>query len=480
MDINFTLNGKKITCEAEPSDTLLDVLRYQGCFSVKRSCYTGECGNCAILMDGKLLPSCVLPAPQAEGHQILTVEGLSEGQDLHPIQKAFVETGAVQCGFCTPGMILATKALLDRTKYPSLDDAKDALGAILCRCTGYYQPLEAVMRAAAYLRGEAVPPYTRPEESVIVNPKDADRFHWVGKSVDKLDAPKMAKGKPVYVDDIELPGMLHGMLMTSPYAHARIRDIDTSEAEALPGVHCVLTYKNVKRQIYASGGQTYPNPKPWDQVCLDNKVRFVGDRVAAVAADSVDLCMKAIDLIKVDWEVLPAVFDMEETMKDGAPIIHDEPDAYGVADAAHNKAFVIDAAYGNLQDDFASSDLVVERVYHTQQVQQTPLEPHIVITWLDENDRLVVRTSTQVPFHVRRIISPLIDVPVKNIRVIKPRIGGGFGAKQEVLLEDLCSLLTIRTGRPVRFYFSRKEEFQSSRSRHSDRIRFKVGVMKSG
>lgn len=480
MEINFTLNGKAISCEAEPTDTLLDILRYQGCYSVKRACYTGECGNCAILMDGKLLPSCVMPAPQAEGHHIETVEGLTERQEIHPIQKAFVETGAVQCGFCTPGMILATNALLDKTLYPSLDDAKDALGAILCRCTGYYQPLDSVMRAAAYLRGEDLPPYTNADDEVVYEGEPPQNFKKIRKSEQKIDAVKLAKGKPVFTDDIELPGLLHGMLMTSPYAHARILDIDTSAAEALPGVHAVLTYKNVKRHIYGSGGQTYPNPKPWDQVSLDNKVRFVGDRVAVVAAESVDLCHQAISLIKVKWEVLPAVFDMEESMNEGAPMIHDEPDAIGIEDAKHNIAAKIDAAYGDLEKDFNESDLVVERKYYTSQVQQTPLEPHIVITYLDENDRLVVRTSTQVPFHVRRIISPLIDVPVQNIRVIKPRIGGGFGAKQEVLLEDLCSLLTIHTGRPVRFYFSRQDEFRSSRSRHPDVIRYKVGVMKSG
>ncbi len=480
MEIKFTLNGKAVTCEGEPSDTLLDVLRYLGCYSLKRACYTGECGNCAIIMDGVLLPSCVMPAPQAEGHEIITVEGLSQTGQLSPIQQAFIETGAIQCGYCTPGMILATQTLLDKNRYPSLEDAKEALGSVLCRCTGYYQPLESVMRAAAALRGEALPPYSRGDDSVIMDEETKAKFSSIGKSEIKVDGAKLAKGKPVFVDDIELPGMLHGMLMTSPHAHARILDIDTSEAEALPGVHAVLTYKNVKRKIYASGGQTYPNPPPWDQVCLDNKVRFVGDRVAAVAADTVELCQKAISLIKVKWEVLPAVFDMEESMKEGAPVIHDEPDAVAIADASRNKAYVIDANYGDLEKEFEASDLVVEQVYYTQQVQQTPLEPHIVITWLDEDERLVVRTSTQVPFHVRRIISPLIDVPVKNIRVIKPRIGGGFGVKQEMLLEDLSALLTLRTGRPVRFYFSRQDEFRSSRSRHSDRIRFKVGVTKEG
>ena len=261
MEINFTLNGKQISCEVEPHDTLLDVLRYQGCYSVKRACYTGECGNCAALMDGKLLPTCVMPAMQAEGHRIVTVEGLSEGQDLHPIQKAFVETGAVQCGFCTPGMILAAKALLDRTKYPSLEEAKDALGAILCRCTGYYQPLDAVMRVAAYLRGEEVSPYTRADEAVIIDKKTTESFSWIGKSVNKIDAPKMAKGRPVYVDDIEIPGMLHGMLMTSPYAHARIRNIDTTQAEALPGCTLCSHLQKCKTTNLCIRGANLPQSK---------------------------------------------------------------------------------------------------------------------------------------------------------------------------------------------------------------------------
>ncbi len=480
MEIKFTLNGTETTCQAGEKETLLDLLRSLGIFSVKRACYTGECGNCAVIMDGKLVPSCILPAPQAGGHAITTVEGLSEGQDLNLIQKAFTETGAVQCGFCTPGMILATKVLLDKNLNPSLEEAGDALGAILCRCTGYKQPLEAVMRAAAYLRGEKVPPYTRAADSVIPDKNITAQFTAVGKPATKIDAAKLAKGKPVYTDDIVLPGMLHGMLLTSPYAHARIRDIDTSAAEALPGVRCVLTYKNVKRVIYASGGQTYPQPMPHDQVCLDNKVRYIGDRVAAVAADSVEICKKALSLIKVDYEILPAVFDMADAMKEGAPVIHDEPDAVGIKDAKHNKAYVIDAAYGDLDAKFKESDYIFEKIYSTPQVQQTPLEPHIVITYLDEDGRLVVRTSTQVPFHCRRIIAPLIGLPIKDIRVIKPRIGGGFGAKQEILLEDLCALLTLRTGKPVRFYFSRADEFRSSRSRHPDRIRYKIGVTKTG
>ena len=480
MKIEFTLNGKPISCQADANETMLDLLRRLRCYSVKRACYTGECGNCAVIMDGKLVTSCVQPAPAVDGHDLLTVEGLSADHELNLIQKAFMETGAIQCGFCTPGMILATKALLNQNKYPSLKDAKETLGAILCRCTGYNQPVDAVLRAAAYLRGEEVKAYSKSAEHILWTNGLNEQYTKIGKPAIKVDAEKLAKGRAVFTDDFELPGMLHGMLMTSPYAHARIRKFDKSEAEKVPGVHCILCYLDVERKVYASGGQTFPQPPPWDQVCLDDKVRFVGDRVAVVAAETVEQCREAISKIKIEWEILPSVFDVEDAMKEGAPVIHDEPDAIHIHDAEHNKAYEINAEFGDLDKEFAASDVIVEHTYYTQQQQHTPLEPHIVITYWDEDDRLIVRTSTQVPFHCRRIIAPIIGLPVQRIRVVKPRIGGGFGSKQEILLEDLCALLTIRTGRPVRFYFSREDEFRSSRSRHPDKITFKIGVMKSG
>ncbi|MCS6826768.1 MAG: molybdopterin-dependent oxidoreductase, partial [Caldilinea sp.] len=251
-------------------------------------------------------------------------------------------------------------------------------------------------------------------------------------------------------------------------------------ARALPGVHAVLTYQDVPRVIYASGGQSWPNPHPWDQVSLDSKVRHVGDRVAVVAAESPEIAEEALKLIEVEYEVLPAVFDPLETMKPGAPIIHDEPDAVGIADAEHNIAVKIHAAVGDVEKALAESDYVFERTYRVHQVQQASIEPHVVVTYWDEDERLVIRTSTQVPFHVRRMIAPLIGLPVKRIRVIKPRIGGGFGGKQEMLIEDLCAHLTIATGRPVRFEYTRAQEFTSARSRHPMVITFRAGVMRDG
>ncbi len=515
MNIHLTLNGVSRTLACEPGETLLSVLRRNGVWSVKHGCETGECGACSVLLDGKLTPTCVMLAAQADGHALETVEALDRGPGapLHPIQQAFAETGAIQCGYCTPAMVLAAKELLSRTPTPTETEIRDALGGVLCRCTGYVKPVEAVQRAAAILRGEAVPPIDAagsvplegffdavrrpmepdlpgPSDNVLTQPKVAlftfptvdlqGATEVVGKPEVKVDAVKLVKGKPAFADDFDLPGMLHAAMLTSPHAHARIKRIDASKARALPGVHAVLTYQDVPRVIYASGGQSWPNPHPWDQVSLDSKVRHVGDRVAVVAAETPEIAREALKLIEVEYEVLPAVFDPLETMKPGAPIIHDEPDAVGIADAEHNIAVKIHAAVGDVEKALAESDYVFERTYRVHQVQQASIEPHVVVTYWDEDERLVIRTSTQVPFHVRRMIAPLIGLPVKRIRVIKPRIGGGFGGKQEMLIEDLCAHLTIATGRPVRFEYTRTQEFTSARSRHPMVITFRAGVMRDG
>jgi len=293
-----------------------------------------------------------------------------------------------------------------------------------------------------------------------------------------VDGVKLAAGRPVFTDDVRLPGMLYGALLTSPHAHARIKRIDAGPARALPGVHAVLTHEDVPRVKYASGGQSYPQPPPFDQVSLDDKVRHVGDRVAVVAAETVELAQRALRLIEVEYEVLPHVLDAEEAMLPGAPVIHDEPDTQGAYDPRGNIVHRIEAEVGDREAEWGRADHVFEGTYRTSQQQHAHIEPHVCITYWDEDGRLVVRSSTQVPFHVRRILSPLIGLPVKQIRVIKPRIGGGFGNKQEMILEDLCSHLTIATGRPVRMEYTRRQEFTSSRSRHPHVMRYKIGVTK--
>lgn len=496
---NLEINGAQRKLSVGISESLLDALRRNSYWSVKRGCDTGDCGVCTVLMDGKPIRSCTVKATDADGHTITTVEGLTQNGELHAIQQAFIETGAIQCGYCTPAFVLVTKALLDSNPSPSATEVREALSGVLCRCTGYVRIVEAVLRAAAILRGEIVNPPVNPElplqsdislpeayyrrgsdtvplPPLLLTPSKMDPTKTVGQPARKIDAEKLARGRPVFTDDIKLEGMLYGALLTSPHAHARIKSINKSKALALPGVHYVLTHKDLPRIKHSSGGQSYPQPLPYDQVCLDNKVRHVGDRVAVVAAETPEIAEKALRLIDVEYDLLPVMLDPQKAMQDGAPIIHDEPDTDGIFDAQHNIVHHIEAQVGDVQAVLADADYVFEGEYRTPKQQHVHLEPHVCITYWDEDDRLAIRTSTQVPFHIRRMVAPLIGLPVKRIRVIKPRIGGGFGNKQEMILEDLCAHLTIKTGRPVRMEYTRTQEFTSSRSRHPNIIRYKIGV----
>ena len=502
VDVTLTINNKLRTLSVGLDESLLVALRRASYFSVKYGCDDGTCGVCTVLLNGKPVRSCKVKAVDVDGAEITTLEGLGRNGELHPLQSAFMETGAIQCGYCTPAQILSAKALLDQNPDPSEDEIRKSLNGVLCRCTGYVRGVEAVKRAAAILRGEKVSPYTHVEQilpddveqielpeafyrrdggrnplpPLVITPRAMPPTRILGKPEVKIDARKLAQGRPVFTDDLHLDGMLYGALLTSPHAHARIRNIDASRARALPGVHAVLTYKDIPRVKYASGGQSYPQPLPYDQVSLDDKVRHVGDRVAIVAAETPEIAQRALELIEVDYEVLPAVVDPERAMQDGAPVIHDEPDTEGIYDAQHNVVHHIAAEVGDVEQAFAEADHLFEGEYRTPKQQQVHLEPHVCITYLDEDDRLVIRTSTQVPFHIRRMVAPLIGLPVRRIRVIKPRIGGGFGNKQELILEDLCAHLTLATMRPVRMVYSRTQEFTSSRSRHANIIRYRIGV----
>jgi len=302
----------------------------------------------------------------------------------------------------------------------------------------------------------------------------------VGHNLRKVDGVKLVTGGGAFTDDIQLPGLLYGKILPSPYAHARIKHIDASKARALDGVHAVLTYQDVPRVPHTTAGQAWPEPSPYDTYLLDSKVRFVGDRVAAVAAESRSVAEEALRLIEVEYDVLPAVLDMEQAMAPGAPVIHDEPDAKNIYDAAHNVAGYILREIGNVDEGFREADYIIEREYRTQRQQHAMLEPHVSICWLDADGRLVIRSSTQVPYHCRRQVAQILQLPVSRVHVIKPRIGGGFGGKQEMLLEDICGALTLATRRPVKIEYTREEEFYMARSRHPQILRMKMGVKRDG
>ena len=309
-----------------------------------------------------------------------------------------------------------------------------------------------------------------------------DGYTAVNKSPRRVDALKLALGKGTYTDDVALEGALFVKVLWSPHAHARITRIDTTEAEKVPGVRCILHHGNVPRVAYTTAGQGHPEPSPYDSFMFDAKVRFVGDRVAAVAADTERAAAIAVSKIVVEYEVLPAIFDPRAALAEGAVQIHDEPESFGLPgfDKTRNIAAAMHVDHGPVDEAFAKADIVLEREYSVPYQAHCCLEPHQAITWLDEDHRLVVRVATQVPFHSRRILARVLGIPLQRIRVIKPRIGGGFGGKQEVLLEDIPAMMTLRTGRPARLVLTRAEELASSRTRHPQILRWKTGVTKDG
>jgi putative selenate reductase molybdopterin-binding subunit len=504
MEINLNLNGEAATLVVKPSDTLLAALRGEGLVSVRYGSDTGETGAGAILLDGRLTNSDCLLAAQADGHAVMTLEALNEAE-MHPIQAAFVATGALQSGYSAPAMILGTFALLAQNPDPSEAEIRDMLSGILDRETAYVKPVEAILRAAILMRGDTTEPFaplivapmTDGTNAVEVAPDDepldvaaamprvvpsldVPAMTVVGKAEIKVDAIRLVKGNPAFTDDFEARGQLIAKVLRSPHANARILEIDDSRATALDGVHAVMHYKNTPRVKYASGGQSWPNPYPYDQVSFDDTVRHVGDRVAAVAAETLEIAEEALGLIDVTYEVLPAVFDELDAMNDDAPKVHDEDDTEGIYDADRNIVVHIGAQRGDVDAALDSAPHVYEQTFRVHQVQPVPIENHISVAWLDSDERLVVRTSTQVPFHVRRMLAPLVGMEIKNIRIIKPRIGGGFGAKQEMLIEDIVAHLAIKTRRPVKLELTREEEFMSSRTRHPQTITYKTGVDHSG
>ncbi|MCD4802692.1 MAG: molybdopterin-dependent oxidoreductase [Anaerolineales bacterium] len=526
MMLNLELNINKETYQvsAYPGERLFTILRRLGFSSVKFGDEHGKSGSDTVLMDGKPVNSYLLLAAQAEGHEIETIEmmgehphqGWKETRGLHILQQEFVKTGAIQCGYCTPAQILAAKELLSREPDPTEEQVRDAISGVLCRCTGYKKPVEAVLRAAARLRGVEVPPIEDPievppewinspfddsipqektvqsidgttltAEKVITTLKVSTKpedWQQVGKPKVKVDAVKLVQGKPAFVADFEHRDMLYAKVLFSPHAHALIKSIRTEKALEIPGVAAVLTHKDLPRVVYSTAGQSDPIPGPLDCFSLDNKVRFVGDRVAFVAAESEEIAERATKEIEVEYELLDPIFDSRDSMKPGAPVIHDEKEYVNFADSdpERNLAAEIRIDIGDLEQGFKDADHIFEAEYEVPKVQPAHIEPHAVVTYWDEDDRLVIRTSTQVPFHVRRMIAPVIGLPVKRIRVIKPRVGGAFGGKQELLIEDVAAHLTIATGRPVQFVYTREEEFIASRSRHPMRIRMKTGVKKDG
>jgi 4-hydroxybenzoyl-CoA reductase alpha subunit len=456
--LRLRINGRPVTAVAKTNVTLLSLLRDAlNMTGTKCGCEEGDCGACTVLMDGVPVNSCLVLAAEAEGREITTIEGLAAGGTLHPIQKSFVETGGIQCGFCTPGMILSAKALLDANPDPTEEEIARGLAGNLCRCTGYVRIIDSVRRAAH-------PEMPRPIEAG----ESEDETDVVGKSLPKKDAPAKATGRAVYTGDMRLPGMLRGKILGSPHPHARILSIDTSAAETMEGVFAVITAKDVPDVKYGVSPARYD-----EHVLAVDRVRHVGDEVAAVAAVDEETAERALESIRVEYEVLPAVFDAEEALREGAPQLHEK--------YSGNVNTEIHQEFGDLEKAFAEADLVREDVFRGQRTMQTPMEPHVSLAQVEPDGRITVWTANQAPHYVQHQLSRILGVPMSRIRLVKPAMGGGFGGKAEATSLDFCSvILAQKTGRPVLMEYSRKETVLHGRGRHAQIMKLKTGVKRDG
>ncbi|WP_281712619.1 xanthine dehydrogenase family protein molybdopterin-binding subunit [Anaerotignum lactatifermentans] len=306
---------------------------------------------------------------------------------------------------------------------------------------------------------------------------------YVNQPIRKKDAMALVTGKPVYTDDIAPKDCLVVKVLRSPHAHAEILEIKKDIAEKLPGIVCVLTYEDVPQKRFTMAGQTYPEPSPYDRLILDKRVRFVGDAVAIVAGETEKAVDQAMKVIKVKYNVLEPVLDFHEA-KDNPILVHPEDNWQALCPVgADNKRNLCASGleeHGDVDKVIAESDVVVENTYHTKAVQQTMMETFRTYTQMDTYGRLNIISSTQVPFHVRRILSNALDIPKSKIRVIKPRIGGGFGAKQTVVAEVYPAIVTLKTGRPAKIIYTREESLIASSPRHEMEIKVRIGANKDG
>lgn len=455
--MTFEINGKTFSNPPRPGQCLRTFLRELGHLGVKKGCDAGDCGACTVLLDGDPVHSCLIPAFRADGHAVTTIEGFAGVNGTHPLQRAFLDAQGFQCGFCTAGMIL-TCASLNQAQRQDLDAA---LKGNICRCTGY----RAIQDA---LDGR-------------INIEDATTGTAFGRSLPAPAGPLIVRGAAPYTFDTTIDGLRHIKLLRSPHAHARIIGIDKTDALRVAGVHAVLTHEDAPDGLFSTARHERDWMDPDDTRVLDTIVRFVGQKVAAVVADSEAAAEEACRRLKVDYEILPAVFDPAAAIADGAPVIHgDKTSTHRVANAARNIVAETHGEFGDVARGLAEAAVSYEGTFTTQRVQHAALETHGGLAWLDASGILNIRSSTQVPFLTRRALAGLFKLPPDKVRVFCERVGGGFGGKQEMLVEDILALAALRTGRPVKLELTREEQFVATSTRHPMRVTVKAGADKDG
>ena len=452
--VDLSVNGIHRTDQAAPGEVLLTGLRRLGHTEVRAGCRTGDCGTCAVLLDGVEAPSCLVPLAECDGAAVTTAAGGDAG--VPAAREAIERNRGFQCGFCTPGFAVALGAEDERTLRPG------GLRGHLCRCTGY----RGLMQAAAELAGGA------PSGEVP------------GGLTDPA-ATRVVRGTEPFTLDtaIDDAGVL--AFVQSPHSSAVVRSVDTAAALAQPGVRAVLTPFNTPSTRFSTARNTDREINPDDHRVLDNMVRYAGQRVAVVVADDGATARRAATLVEVDYAVVPAVLDVAAALEPGAPLVHGDKAGIPAADLRidrleSNIAVEQCVTHGDPVRGHQQADTVVTGVWRTPRMQHVHLEPHSAAAWFDDDGSIVIRSATQVPHLTRNELCRIFGLPPERLRVHTARVGGGFGAKQELIVEDILLAALLATGRPAWVELTREQQFTLAPTRHAAEVTVTIGARADG
>src|SRR5690349_2393145 len=463
--INLSVNGKDYTFESLPGESLSTLLRERlRLTGTKIGCEEAECGACTVLVDGEPVVSCIYPAERADGKTVVTIEGLAqrvhEEMKLHPLQEAFVEDGAVQCGFCIPGQIMTAYALLKRNPNPTKDDIRFALKDTLCRCAGYPSIENAILAAAQALRtGEPVQKPTHIPDSIHAH-KTVGHSHLRPEAVEKVI------GTAMYTDDLVFDGMLYAKARRAMIPHGFLRKLDISRAKALPGVVAILTAEDIPAE-HNHGLVIYDWPVI---VGIGERVRYVGDTIAIVAAETQEIAEQASALIEAEFDLQPVITNPVQARQEGVRQLHEKG----------NLLKHIKVRKGDMEQGFAQSDIVLEHTFHTAITDHAFLEPECSIGVPLPDGRMEIYVGSQIPYQDRTQVARVMGWPEERVRVVGQLMGGGFGGKEDIMGQVHVAMLANVTQRPVKLLFDRHESLVVHPKRHATQIRLKIGAKKDG